>query len=157
MGIVHWRHGQSKDWTRAVSTRGGGQRTVRFGAFELDVHAGELRKDGLRVNVQDQPLQVLVALLDQPGRLVTRDELCSRLWPAGTFVDFEHGLNAAVKRLRDGLGDSAEAPVFVETVPRRGYRFIARVEREGAPWLRRGWMAAVTGALLAAMAIAVAC
>jgi DNA-binding winged helix-turn-helix (wHTH) protein len=115
---------------QAVAAQGRARRTVRFGAFELDVHAGELWKDGRRVNVQDQPLQVLVALLEKPGQIVTRDELRSRLWPAGTFVDFEHGLNAAVKRLRDGLGDSAERPAFIETVPRRGYRFLASIAME---------------------------
>src|SRR5688572_25990589 len=100
---------------------------VRFGAFQLDLRTGELRKAGARINLLDQPLQVLEALLDRPGELVTRDELRQRLWPAETFVDFEHGLNAAVRRLRDALGDSAEASRFVETLPRRGYRFIAPV------------------------------
>lgn len=100
---------------------------VRFGAFQLDVRTGELRKAGVRINLPDQPFQVLKALLDRPGDLVTREELRHRLWPAETFVDFEHGLNAAVRRLRDALGDSAEVPRFVETLPRRGYRFIAPV------------------------------
>src|ERR687898_34411 len=103
-------------------------RVVRFGVFELDVHSGDLRKRGVRVNLPDQPLQVLTALLERPGELVTRDELRQRLWPIDTFVDFEHGLNAAVQRLRDTLGDSAGTPRFVETVPRRGYRFVAPVE-----------------------------
>lgn len=101
--------------------------SVRFGAFQLDLRTGELRKSGTRINLPEQPLQVLKALLDRPGDLVTRDELRQRLWPAETFVDFEHGLNAAVRRLRDALGDSAEMPRFVETLPRRGYRFIAPV------------------------------
>src|SRR6185503_16551355 len=100
---------------------------IRFGAFELDLRTGELRKAGIRVNLPEQPFQVLKALLDRPGDLVTREELRQRLWPAETFVDFEHGLNAAVRRLRDALGDSADAPRFVETLPRRGYRFIAPV------------------------------
>src|SRR5687768_4507233 len=100
---------------------------VRFGAFELDLRTGELRKAGVRVSLPDQPFQVLKALLESPGDLVTREELRQRLWPAETFVDFEHGLNAAVRRLRDALGDSAEASRFVETLPRRGYRFIAPV------------------------------
>jgi TolB-like protein/DNA-binding winged helix-turn-helix (wHTH) protein len=100
---------------------------ARFGAFELDLRTGELRKSGVRVNLPDQPLQVLKTLLDRPGELVTRDELRQRLWSAETFVDFEHGLNAAVRRLRDTLGDSADVPRFVETLPRRGYRFIAPV------------------------------
>ena len=100
---------------------------VRFGAFQLDLRTGELRKAGSRINLPDQPFQVLKALLDRPGDLVTREELRQRLWPAETFVDFEHGLNAAVRRLRDALGDSADVPRFVETLPRRGYRFIAPV------------------------------
>jgi Tol biopolymer transport system component/DNA-binding winged helix-turn-helix (wHTH) protein len=103
-------------------------RIVRFGPFELDLRSGELRKNGSRVGLQDQPLQILSVLLERPGELVTREELRQRLWPADTFVDFEHGLNAAVKRLRDALGDSADTPRFVETVPRRGYRFIAPVD-----------------------------
>ena len=100
---------------------------VRFGAFQLDLRTGELRKAGVRINLPEQPFQVLKALLDRPGDLVTREELRQRLWPAETFVDFEHGLNAAVRRLRDALGDSADVPRFVETLPRRGYRFIAPV------------------------------
>jgi eukaryotic-like serine/threonine-protein kinase len=102
-------------------------RLVRFGVYELDLHSGDLRKSGARLTLQQQPLQLLSVLLEQPGELVTRDELRTRLWPDDTFVDFEHGLNAAVKRLRDTLGDSADSPRFVETVPRRGYRFIAPV------------------------------
>ena len=102
---------------------------VRFGAFELDLRTGELRKSGVRINLPDQPFQLLKTLLDRPGELVTRDELRQRLWSAETFVDFEHGLNAAVRRLRDALGDSADVPRFVETLPRRGYRFIAPVMR----------------------------
>src|SRR5215471_15959302 len=103
-------------------------RSVRFSVFELDVRACELRKAGVPVNVQGQPLQVLESLLERHGELVTREELRQRLWPGDTFVDFEHGLNAAVKRLRDVLGDSADTPQFIETVPRRGYRFICPVE-----------------------------
>jgi len=98
---------------------------VRFGAFELNLHTGELRKGGVRINLSDQPFQVLKTLLDRPGELVTREDLRQRLWSADTFVDFEHGLNAAVRRLRDALGDSADVPRFIETLPRRGYRFIA--------------------------------
>ena len=101
---------------------------VRFGEFELDESSGELWKDGARQLVAEQPLVLLRALLDRPGDLIARDELRPRLWPADTFVDFEHGLNAAVKKLRDALGDSADSPRFIETIPRRGYRFIARVE-----------------------------
>jgi Tol biopolymer transport system component/DNA-binding winged helix-turn-helix (wHTH) protein len=102
-------------------------RTRRFGVFELDLRAGELRRSGLRVKLQEQPFQVLALLLENPGVIVTRDDLRNRLWPADTFVDFDHSLNAAIKRLRDALGDSAENPTFVETVARRGYRFLAPV------------------------------
>src|SRR3954470_24790263 len=99
----------------------------RFGMFEVDLRARELRKGGIRIRLQDQPFEILVMMLDRPGELVTRDELRQRLWPAGTFVDFEHSLNAAVKRLRAALGDDPANPPFIETVHRRGYRFIARV------------------------------
>ena len=101
----------------------------RFGRFELDSRTRELRKDGVRLRLQEQPFAVLALMLEHPGELLTRDELRDGLWPDGTFVDFEHGLNAAVKRLRSVLGDNAERPRFVETLHRRGYRFIARVER----------------------------
>ena len=94
---------------------------IRFGAFELDPRTGDLRKAGVRISLPEQPFQVLKALLDRPGDLVTREELRQRLWPAETFVDFEHGLNAAVRRLRDALGDSADVPRFVETLPRRSF------------------------------------
>jgi TolB-like protein/Tfp pilus assembly protein PilF len=100
-----------------------GQR-LRFGSFELDVRSRELRKDGSCIRLQEQPFEILRAMLERRGDVVTRDELCKRLWPDGTFVDFEHSLNAAVKRLRAALGDDADNPRFVETLPRRGYRFI---------------------------------
>ena len=106
---------------------------VRFGAFELDLRVGELRKGGVRVSLQEQPFKVLECLVERPGELVTREELRQRLWQDDTFVDFEHGVNAAVKRLRETLGDSAETPRFIETLPRRGYRLIAPVERDQAP------------------------
>ncbi len=105
--------------------------TIRFAAFEVDPQSGELRKHGLRIKLQDQPFKVLVALLDKPGEVVSRDELRERIWGNDTFVDFNHGLSAAVNRLRDALCDSAENPRYVETVARRGYRFVAPVE--GAP------------------------
>src|SRR5579871_6457598 len=105
--------------------------TCRFGIFELDVRAGELRRNGLKIKLQDQPLQVLVLLLKRPGEVVTREEVRNQLWPADTFVDFDHSLNAAIRRLRDALGDSAENPRFVETVSRRGYRFLAPVTKLG--------------------------
>jgi TolB-like protein/tetratricopeptide (TPR) repeat protein len=103
----------------------------RFGRFALDIRARELRKDGYRIRLQDQPFDVLLMLLQQPGEVLSRDDLRCRLWPDGTFVDFEHGLNAAVKRLRSAIGDKADQPRFVETLHRRGYRFIASVERIG--------------------------
>jgi len=99
---------------------------LRFGAFEADVQTGELRKQGKRVRLQDQPFQLLVMLLEAPGQLVTRDELRSKLWPQ-TTVDFDHGLNKAISKIREALGDSPEHPRFVETVARRGYRFLADV------------------------------
>jgi TolB-like protein len=98
---------------------------LRFGTFELNLANGELRKRGLRIALQEQPLRILLALLERPGDIVGRKQLCQRLWPHGTFVDFEHSLNAAVRRLRVGLGDDAHVPRFVETVHKRGYRFLA--------------------------------
>src|SRR6187431_2422215 len=100
----------------------------KFGTFEVDLRARELRKGGIRIRLQDQPFEILAMMLERPGDVVTREELSRRLWPAGTFVDFEHSLNAAVKRLRAALGDEADNPRFVETLHRRGYRFIAPVE-----------------------------
>jgi Tol biopolymer transport system component/DNA-binding winged helix-turn-helix (wHTH) protein len=105
--------------------------TLRFGVFAVDRKTGELRRNGVKVRLQDQPLQILLTLLERPGEVVTREELRGRLWPDDTFVDFEHSINTAVRRLRDALGDSAENPRFVETVARRGYRFLAPVS--GAP------------------------
>jgi Tol biopolymer transport system component/DNA-binding winged helix-turn-helix (wHTH) protein len=103
-------------------------RVMHFGVFEVDLQAGELRKSGLRVKLQDQPFQILVLLLEHPGQVVTREQLQQRLWPADTFVDFEHGLNSAVKKLRLALGDDSDNPRFVETLPRRGYRLIVPVK-----------------------------
>src|SRR5712691_9014119 len=100
---------------------------ITFGTFEADLQAGELRRNGRKVRLQKQPFQVLAVLLEHASEIVTREELRNRLWPADTFVDFDRGLNAAVKRLRDALGDSADSPVFIETLARRGYRFIAPV------------------------------
>src|SRR5713226_6527334 len=96
---------------------------ICFGAFELDLRAGELRKQGLKIKLQEQPFQILAMLLANQGQVVTREELRNKLWPADTFVDFDHGLNKAINKLREALGDSAENPRFVETLPRRGYRF----------------------------------
>src|SRR5213080_3228334 len=99
----------------------------RFGTFEVDVRSGELRKKGVRLKLQEQPFQVLKALLERPGEVVTREELRSQNWPADTFVDFDNSLNTAINKLREALGDSADNPRFIETLPRRGYRFIAPV------------------------------
>src|SRR5256885_9775286 len=104
-------------------------KTVRFGKFEFNPKSLELRRSGIRVKLQDQPGQILSALLEAPGDLVTREELRRRLWASDTFVDFDHSLNTAIKRLRDVLGDSADNPVFIETLSRRGYRFMAPTEQ----------------------------
>jgi len=106
---------------------------LRFGVFELDLQAGQLRKHGLRVRLQEQPFQVLAMLLDHHGEVVTREELQKKLWPVDTFVDFDHGLNKAINKIREALGDSAASPRFVETVSRRGYRFLADVKVAEAP------------------------
>lgn len=101
---------------------------VRFGVFEVDLKSGELRRQGLKVRLPEQAFLVLALLLQRHGTLVTRDDLRTKLWPVDTFVDFDHGLNAAVYKIRRALGDSASCPRFVETVARRGYRFLAPVE-----------------------------
>jgi serine/threonine-protein kinase len=106
---------------------------MHFGVFEVDLAARELRKSGRRVPLQDQPFEILCALLERPGEVVTREEIQRRLWPAGVHVDFERGLNKAVLKLRDALGDSAESPRFIETLPRRGYRFLAGVDASPGP------------------------
>src|SRR5438046_10275988 len=107
---------------------------LRFASFELDVRSRELRSGSTRVRLQEQPFEILRLMLERPGDVVARDEIRRRLWPDGTFVDFEHSLNAAVRRLRIALGDDAGHPAFVETVPRRGSRFIAPAPAEaGTP------------------------
>jgi cholera toxin transcriptional activator len=103
-------------------------RLLRFGVFEVDLDAGELRKNGARMRLQEQPFQVLAALLQNAGQVVTREHLREKIWPADTFVDFDHSLNTAVNKIRESLGDSASNPRFVETLARRGYRFIASVD-----------------------------
>ncbi|MGB9435521.1 MAG: winged helix-turn-helix domain-containing protein, partial [Candidatus Acidiferrum sp.] len=108
-------------------------RRTRFGAFEVDTRAGEVYKRGIRLKLQDQPFQVLAVLLEHAGDVVTREELRQKLWPADTFVDFDTGLNSAIKKLRDVLADSAEEPRYIETLHRRGYRFIAHVENGDLP------------------------
>jgi cholera toxin transcriptional activator len=113
-------------------------RIVRFGVFELDLAAGELRKNGAKLRLQEQPFQVLALLLEHPGEVVTREEVRQKLWPADTFVDFDHSLNTAVNKLREVLGDSASSPRYVETLARRGYRFIAPVQKVGPGDLETG-------------------
>jgi DNA-binding winged helix-turn-helix (wHTH) protein len=108
-------------------------RQYRFGVFETDSATGELRRNGLRVKLHSQPFQLLCLMLDRPGEILTREDICRELWPDGTFVDYEHGVNSAVNRLREALGDKASNPRFVETVARRGYRFVAPVESIGEP------------------------
>src|SRR5208282_432508 len=103
-----------------------------FGVFEVDLAAGELRKNGARIRLQEQPLQVLATLLQNAGQVVTREDLRATIWPADTFVDFDHSLNTAVNKIREALGDSASSPRFVETLARRGYRFIASVDSVAA-------------------------
>ena len=104
-------------------------RRYRFATFEADAATGELRRQGIRVKLNAQPFQLLLLLLERPGELLTREEISRELWPDGTFVDYEHGVNSALNRIREALGDSASNPRFVETLARRGYRFIAPVER----------------------------
>src|SRR5207253_7934388 len=110
-----------------------GRRIVRFGVFEADLQAGELRKSGIRIRLQEQPFQVLALLREHPGDVVTRENLREKLWPADTFVDFDHSLNTAINKIREALGDSAGNPRFVETLARRGYRFIAPVQADHKP------------------------
>jgi len=107
-------------------------RRLRFGPFSVDLHAGELYRRGKKVKVQLLPLQLLGALLEKPGEVISREELKSKLWPADTFVDFEHGLNTAIKKLRQALGDNPAKPGLIETLPKKGYRFIGRLEANGA-------------------------
>ncbi|MGE5114334.1 MAG: LpqB family beta-propeller domain-containing protein [Acidobacteriaceae bacterium] len=149
-----------------------GSTRIRFGLFEADLRTGELFRSGARVRLQEQPFQILSMLLERPGDVITRDELRDRLWPADTFVDFDHSLNAAIRRLRDALGDSAENPRFVGTVARRGYRFLAPVDSYGpvAPspsnvvphetvqekkplWHRLPWVIGVMGILVLGISI----
>ncbi len=115
----------TKDMTDTRPTR-----RYRFGIFEVDSATGELRRNGVRVKLHSQPLQVLFMLLDRPGEMLTREEICRELWPAGTFVDYEHGVNSAVNRLREALGDKASNPRFVETLARKGYRFLLQLRWE---------------------------
>jgi DNA-binding winged helix-turn-helix (wHTH) protein len=105
---------------------------MKFGVYEVDLHAGELRKRGVKVKLQAQPFGVLALLLERPGEVVSREDLRQKLWPTDVFVDFDQGLNKAINKLREALGDSADNPRFIETVPRRGYRFIAPTTTNGS-------------------------
>ena len=109
------------------------RRVIRFGNFEVDVRAGQLRRGGLKVKLGGQPFDVLMALLEQPGQVVTREELHDKLWSQDTFVDFEHGLNKAINKVREALGDDADSPRFIETLPRRGYRFLIPLVHSAQP------------------------
>src|SRR6202165_2318397 len=126
--VLDWRNLRRTSVEEAVHS----PRLVRFGTFEVDLPAGELRKGGLRLKLTGQPFQVLAILLERPGEVVTREELQKRLWP-DTFVDVDHNLNTAINKIREALGDSAESARYVETIPRRGYRFIAPVNGGAVP------------------------
>src|SRR5271155_4575579 len=106
------------------------QDTVRFGLFELDLRAAQLTRNGTKIRLPQQPLQLLSILIEAPGEIVTREQLRQRLWPSDVFIDFDHGLNKSMQKLRDVLGDSAVSPRYIETIPRVGYRFIAPVRSE---------------------------
>ncbi len=108
-------------------------RRIRYGPFEVDLKAGEVYKDGVRNRLQQQPFQVLAMLLEHAGDVVTREELRHRIWPDDTFVDFDQGLNKAIKKIRDALGDSPHSPCFIETLPKRGYRFITSMDTRTCP------------------------
>lgn len=129
---------------------------VRFGVFDVDLCAGELRKQGVKIKLQEQPFRVLAVLLQRPGEVVTREELRNQNWPPDTFVDFDNSLNTAINKLREALGDSADSPRFIETLPRRGYRFMAPVtgaqqpKSAPAPLMRRILIPGVAVAVVAA-------
>lgn len=109
------------------------RQTRRFGPFELDLDAGEIRRQGRRVKLQPQPFKLLVLMTARPGSLISREEIRAELWPDGTFVDFDQSVNFAVKQIRDALGDAADRPAYIETVPRQGYRFMASLEPAAPP------------------------
>src|SRR6202163_1692197 len=141
----------------ALDTKSSG--ILRFATFEVDLRAGELRKQGKRIKVQEQPFHVLTVLLQRPGEVVTREELRNQNWPPDTFVDFDNSLNTAINKLREALGDSADSPRFIETLPRRGYRFIAPVsknDRKEPASMARSWKIVVPVAIVVLAAAAVA-
>lgn len=129
--ILHREHAIGYTGRTQGMTGSGPARHYRFGVFEADAATGELRRQGIRVKLNAQPFQVLLLLLGRPGELLTREEIARELWPDGTFVDYEHGVNSAVNRIREALGDTATRARFVETLARRGYRFVAPVEPIG--------------------------
>jgi DNA-binding winged helix-turn-helix (wHTH) protein len=116
-----------------MSSAGRSSGIVRFGVFEVDLRAGELYKAGHKIKLQIQPFHALALLLERPGEVVTREEFEKRLWPGDTFVDFDHSLNTAIRKLRQALGDDKETPRFVETLPKRGYRFIGKMDHTALP------------------------
>src|SRR6202140_4371036 len=118
------------DFPQSVSGVSG---VVRFGVFEANLRAGELRRSGIKVRIQEMPFRALIVLLKRPGEVIGLEELRLALWPEGVFVDFDQGISSAIRRLRDALGDSADNPVFIETVERRGYRWIAPTHVPAAP------------------------
>jgi len=113
---------------RMAESLSSSHRILRFGTFEVNLRSGELRKGGVRIKLHGQPFEVLAMMLERPGQLVTREELRLRLWPTDTFVNFDHGVNTAINKLREALGDSADNPRFIETLPRRGYRLLAGMD-----------------------------
>src|SRR5215469_7435428 len=115
---------------RRMDTSAKARRVIRFGDLEFDVVGGDLCRNGAKLRLQEQPLQVLQILIQRPGEIVPREELRQQIWPSDTFVDFDHGINNAIKRLREALGDMADTPRYIETLPRRGYRFIGKIEQE---------------------------
>ena len=114
-----------------METREGSTQRWLFGIFEVDAPRSELRRNGTRVKLREQSFRILVLLLERAGDIVTREELRQALWPSDTYVDFDHSLNSAVMKLRDALGDSADKPLYIETIPKRGYRFVAPVSQAG--------------------------
>ena len=136
--VLSFPQSPSKDHIGSMQTASSSPQLLRFGAFELDLRARELRKEGVKVKLQEQPFQILAMLLEHQGQVVTREELRSRLWPSDTFVDFDLGLNKAINKLREALGDSADNPRFVETLPRRGYRFLTTLDSAAEGHAKRG-------------------
>src|SRR5438093_9055298 len=142
-GVLNSAHHFRGDAHMALETQS--PSVLRFGTFEVDVRAGEVRKQGVRIKLQEQPFHVLTVLLRRSGEVVTREDLRSQIWPADTFVDFDNSLNTSINKLREALGDSAESPRFIETLPRRGYRLIAPVT--GGDETGRGTAAGVSAAV----------